>query len=72
MMIYVQGEKVNGFSFEQLFGLAIPTAFERFQVSQYGGGWFSVEDIADLEKIDWTKKKIYIQFTDNTTRTVDF
>ena len=70
--VFTAGTKGTALRFEALFGMSITDAMTRFELHELSGGWFSSNEMAQISHVDWTERKIHVQFKDSTTGTASF
>lgn len=70
--IYVLGATQEQLTFQQVFGLTIAEALQRYHIPQRGGGWIDSAYFVNVIDVDWSARQLQFTFTDGVTRAVNF
>ena len=70
--VYRLGKRHKQFTFQQLFGLSIPEAIQKYHVPQQGGGWISLSHFVNVTDLDWKTRQLYFSFNDGMIGSLTF
>lgn len=67
-----QGQVIKSIIFSDIYKGDLSTLTQKFNISEEGGGWVSLNDLLKEVRIDWKKKNIFIKFVDGKDYTFPF
>ena len=70
--IYTLGKSQKQLTFQEVFGLTLPEAIQKYHVPQRGGGWISSGHIVTITDVDWKTRHVQFTFKDGVTGSLAF
>ena len=70
--VYTKDGLKTAYNFKDFFGMSIDSALQTFDISQRGGGWFSMMSYIHIETITWKDGLLEMIFQNGRRRVISF